>query len=38
MMLEELVEEAALLEGINILQAEGAVLNVVLDLLADFIH
>jgi hypothetical protein len=37
-MLEELVEEAALLEGIDILQAEGAILDVVLDLLADFIH
>jgi hypothetical protein len=37
-MLQELVEEACLLEGINLLQAEGATLHIVLDLLADFIH
>jgi hypothetical protein len=37
-MLEELVQEAGLLKRINILQAEGTVLNVVLDLLADLIH
>jgi hypothetical protein len=37
-MLQELVEKACLLEGIKILQAEGAVLDVVLELLADFIH
>jgi hypothetical protein len=36
--LQELVEKARLLKGIKILQAEGAVLNVVLELLADFIH
>jgi hypothetical protein len=37
-MLEELVEEAGLLQRINVLEAEGTVLDVVLDLLADVIH